>query len=521
MLEKIRVRNYKAFEDASIPIKPITILLGANSVGKSSIVQLLLLLQQTAKEDFKSYKSALKLYGGSVNLGSAKNLFRKQEVDMPLKFAFSVKSNTFSDYLKSLKQNFTNSLAEVTHYIPLRGFFDLRNNISIDNRKDFSDFIDRFLDVLQKEHSYKTYIDRVKYFLSREHLYINSDNLNKSDLLRIYDFLDKISNSVTLNKEFDYNFKICYKRGNLVVQQLRIICKDKTLIGFTNDKEDKYIFSDYVNFTETENSEILNYFNESYTIFNCFSRDKGQDSSTIISYVINILSTALQYLQKEFSESSINYVSPLRAHPKRYYMLDKAKMNITLDTLDGDAIADVLKDTPLLKKNVNEWFNKFNLSINVEEFKEVVHHLRVKQNGLSLDITDVGFGISQVLPVIIQGFLSADNSTTIIEQPEIHLHPKMQADLADLFIAVVKSKKKKKLIIETHSEYILKRLRRRISEGEIDAKDVGICLFHPQTTEKGADIKSLSIEKKGFFEYPIDFYGEELEKDITEFLKNQ
>jgi predicted ATPase len=521
MLEKIRVRNYKAFEDASIPIKPITILLGANSVGKSSIVQLMLLLQQTAKEDFKSYKSALKLYGGSVNLGSAKNLFRKQDIGQPLKFSFSVKSTTFSNYLKDLRQIFTSSLTEITHYVPLRGFFNLRNNMSTDTRKDFLEFIDRFLDVLQKEHSYKTYIERIKYFLSREHLYINSDNLNKSDLLRIYDFLDKISSSVTSNKEFDYNFKICYKKNNLVVQQFRILCNEKTLIGFTNDKEDRYIFSDYVKFTEKENSEILNYFNESYTIFNCFSRDNKQDSSTIISYVINILSEALQHLQKEFSESSINYVSPLRAHPKRYYMLDKAKMNITLDTLDGDAIADVLKDTPLLKKNVNDWFNNFNLSINVEEFKEVVHHLRVKQNGLNLDITDVGFGISQVLPVIIQGFLSADNSTTIIEQPEIHLHPKMQADLADLFIAIVKSKKKKKLIIETHSEYILKRLRRRISEGEIDANDVGICIFYPQTAEKGAEIKSLSIEKRGYFEYPIDFYGEELEKDITEFLKNQ
>jgi len=64
MIKEINIKNYKAFDSASIPIKPITILLGANSVGKSSIIQLLLLLQQTSKEDYKSYKSALKLYGG-------------------------------------------------------------------------------------------------------------------------------------------------------------------------------------------------------------------------------------------------------------------------------------------------------------------------------------------------------------------------------------------------------------------------------------------------------------------------
>jgi len=74
---------------------------------------------------------------------------------------------------------------------------------------------------------------------------------------------------------------------------------------------------------------------------------------------------------------------------------------------------------------------------------------------------DVGFGISQVLPIIVQGFLSKDDSITIIEQPEIHLHPMMQSDLADLFIDVIESTTTngKILFIETHSESILKRLR--------------------------------------------------------------
>jgi predicted ATPase len=203
-------------------------------------------------------------------------------------------------------------------------------------------------------------------------------------------------------------------------------------------------------------------------------------------------------------------------------MLDKDKINVTLDTLDGDAIADVLKDNSAIKSKVNNWLKKFQLQVNVEEFKEVIHHLKIKQNNLDLDITDVGFGISQLLPVIIQGFLSADDSTTIIEQPEIHLHPKIQAELADLFIDIIKnSGKEKKLIIETHSEYLLKRLRRRISEGKISPNDVSICLFHPHSETKPAYIENLEIAKKGFFEWPLDFYGGELLKDTTEFLKNQ
>lgn len=60
MLTRIKVKNYKGFKDAEIPIKPITILLGANSSGKSSMLQLLSLLQQTAEESSDSYGSALK-----------------------------------------------------------------------------------------------------------------------------------------------------------------------------------------------------------------------------------------------------------------------------------------------------------------------------------------------------------------------------------------------------------------------------------------------------------------------------
>jgi predicted ATPase len=97
----------------------------------------------------------------------------------------------------------------------------------------------------------------------------------------------------------------------------------------------------------------------------------------------------------------------------------------------------------------------------------------------------------------------------------------MQAEMADLFIDIIKNSKGKKLIIETHSEYLLKRLRRRISEGKISPNDVSICLFDPQTKEKSASINHLKIEEKGFFEWPIDFYGGDLYDDTVEFLKNQ
>lgn len=94
-----------------------------------------------------------------------------------------------------------------------------------------------------------------------------------------------------------------------------------------------------------------------------------------------------------------------------------------------------------------------------------------------VDLPDVGFGISQVLPVLVQCFYAPPNSIIIMEQPEIHLHPSAQSALADVMIDVINSKENGEdrniqLIIETHSEHFLKRFQRRIAEEKISEKNI-------------------------------------------------
>ena len=159
------------------------------------------------------------------------------------------------------------------------------------------------------------------------------------------------------------------------------------------------------------------------------------------------------------------------------------------------------------------------------EFKDVIHNIKVTQNNLLLDIPDVGFGISQVLPILVEGMMAPPSSTIIMEQPEIHLHPKMQAELADLFIDILqlqtkrKSSIKKYLIIETHSEYIIKRIRRRIAEGVISPKHVAIYFVNPRNKEHPdtAEIQLAPISKDGTIEWPEDFYMTELEDEMAFF----
>src|SRR5690606_9673044 len=106
----------------------------------------------------------------------------------------------------------------------------------------------------------------------------------------------------------------------------------------------------------------------------------------------------------------------------------------------------------------------------------------------------------------------------------IHLHPMMQAELADLFIDVIYNKNstpEKILLIETHSESILKRLRRRIAEGKIKNTDVALYFVHGQKKKScGAKIERIEIGEKGAFDWPHEFYSTDFE-DTNEYLKRQ
>lgn len=134
-------------------------------------------------------------------------------------------------------------------------------------------------------------------------------------------------------------------------------------------------------------------------------------------------------------------------------------------------------------------------------------------------LTDVGFGVSQVLPALIQAFYAPPNSIVWMEQPEIHLHPSVQANLADAFIGAVHANEEGvgprnvQLIIESHSEHFLTRLQRRIAEEEISPEDVAI--YFVSHNGKGAKIEELEIDIYGEIKnWPENFFGDEM-KDIA------
>ncbi|MBK9257144.1 MAG: AAA family ATPase [Saprospiraceae bacterium] len=416
-------------------------------------------------------------------------------------------------------------------------------NIKDLNTKDF-DF-EEIISLISQAVKKLNYQDLENQFFKKFFSYNSIDYIIHPDteieIIEIYRFLNEISNIG--NKSYVLSFEVISNKGLFNINSLELKTNEKTIIKISNDLiNKKQISSVFFNSKVISSSSIKNIgeiIDCKSTIFGFGKHDVTNRSFEFSYYMLKrIIETSTDEIQEVFRPENVHYVSPLRFNPKRYYLLDKANANLSIDTFDGDSIAEVLKDDPALSKKVNKWFNKFGFDISVDNVQDIIHKLKVSQNGLSLDITDVGFGISQVLPVIIQGYLSKKESLTIIEQPEIHLHPKMQAELADLFIEICSELKEdekvednkvvpakysieKYLVIETHSEYLLKRLRRRIAEGRIKSDDVVIYSFEKSEHGTSSIMKEIDIAERGFFEWPIDFYGNELLEDSIKFMKYQ
>lgn len=154
-----------------------------------------------------------------------------------------------------------------------------------------------------------------------------------------------------------------------------------------------------------------------------------------------------------------------------------------------------------------------------EQRQEYEVKVRIKGSEDWVDLPDVGFGVSQVLPVLVQCFYAPSNSIIIMEQPEIHLHPSAQAALADVMIDVINSRENGtdrniQLIVETHSEHFLRRLQRRIAEDVISEKKVSI--YFANVSKKPAKLEPLQIDNFGnIINWPENFFGDEM-GDILE-----
>ncbi|HBP48448.1 MAG TPA: hypothetical protein DD669_11525 [Pseudomonas sp.] len=248
--------------------------------------------------------------------------------------------------------------------------------------------------------------------------------------------------------------------------------------------------------------------------FGSFSSFEGSSSpfAAILSRMVNITS---KHVLSALSGLQVNHVSPLRAFPQRYYLLDKSVHHTKLNVLDGTELAEVLKNNPTIKDNINLLLAPFNIGIDIEKVNDIIYKIVVNQDDVNLELTDVGFGISQSLPILVQAYLSPPGSLTIIEQPEIHLHPNMQAWLTDAVIKIALTERKR-FLIETHSDALIRRIRLRIVDdsSELTEDDVKIYHLHRDKINRHTLLDDIKISDNGDIKWPKDFMDVEIRDTI-------
>jgi AAA domain, putative AbiEii toxin, Type IV TA system len=121
--------------------------------------------------------------------------------------------------------------------------------------------------------------------------------------------------------------------------------------------------------------------------------------------------------------------------------------------------------------------------------------VQVKIAGSGINLVDVGYGVSQVLPIIVDAIREPPGSTFLLQQPEVHLHPRAQAELGS-FLAALAKQQQKRFVVETHSDYLVDRIRMDIRDGKhLKPDDVAVLYF--ERLGGAAQVRLMEIDDFG------------------------
>ena len=399
MITELRARNFKSWQDTGkLRFASLTGLFGANSSGKTSILQVLLMLKQTVERppDWNE-----PLYFGNeeslVNLGNFGTVIHKHKQDLSLDISVSWKSSTVADINKYIR------------------FY----NLNVETLSSSQGDRDR-----SEEISFSTNIARGVVNNSYYATDLYRFDVQQPDLFRCYGFRTARNQIMEISSRFEGDFE------------------------------------------------------------NLFSR--------------------------------ILYLGPLREHPRRRYPWEGDHPKGIGQ--EGEKAISALLSGRIRRLPIDEqilsWLQRLELihSYDLHPVSDTSrdYEFLVKKykSGPEVRLTDVGFGVSQVLPVLILCYYAPEGSILILEQPEAHLHPKVQSELADVLIDVVKNRNVQ-IILESHSAHLLHRLQRRIAEEQISADDTAF--YFCQINDSTSEIERLKVDEYGNIRnWPQNFFGDDM-----------
>ncbi len=248
------------------------------------------------------------------------------------------------------------------------------------------------------------------------------------------------------------------------------------------------------------------------SLFRCYGIRDLSSNSPPADFTQRFFSGLEEAFENLFAR--IHYLGPLREYPRHQY------------TWNGDHPEGVgrhgEKMVPAMlsgrvrllsvDKQIVKWLQELGL---IDSYrlvpvsgteKDYEFLIRKYKGGPEIQLTDVGFGVSQVLPVLILCYYAPEGSILILEQPEAHLHPKVQSELGDVLIHAVKSQNLQ-IILESHSEHLLHRLMLRTAEEQLCVDDTA--LYFCQINDGVSEIEPLQVDEYGnISNWPQEFFGD-------------
>ena len=484
-MKTFRLKGIKGFVDTDhIEIRPITVIIGQNSSGKSSLMRFPLVLKQTILDDSTA---PLLFYGRAIDYGNSyEDVVFKHNKKNPMTFEFQVDPSDLIRYLPA--QTPYNDMERTLN--KLLGYELLNFSISVSAQNSGSIIFDKLTIV---------------------------EVANNNELLVI---TRKNNDEIGL-PEHEANVE------------------DRVAVTMGINTERNYLF---INIGEEYISDLFDKFilDPDFLIYVCDQNNVSTEEMEVAKFYQNTLISLNRYLNEV--ANGINYIGPFRKAPERSYRYKGNQVKHVGE--DGEFAPVILGNDKRsggeLVNLVSHWLqDHLNFSIDIEDlhaqsgndaelFKLTIidHKTNVRNN-----LMDVGHGLSQLIPIIVETFSDHQSSRSfrgitnsfnlnIIEQPELHLHPAAQACLADLFVAGINhnsnSENKKSFLIETHSEHMLIRLRRYIVEGIIRPNDIAIYYTEKQGTDGSITVKHLQIAPDGrIFNWPEGFFEEDYKEALA------
>lgn len=394
-LLNIRATNFKRFDNITLnTFKPINLIYGENSSGKSSIIKSILTLKQTASH--QNENEALSIQGDYVDLGTYKDFIKDHSTNNRLGLGV-----TFPGHGDPWIND-----EEIT---AIRYDFTYRH----DKESGLAKLETIFISIITKEENYN-----------------NAFELRKNQRRDWYD--------LSISKEAISYYSDLYGKPKAAF-----------------NKKAKVKIDGKFQFTQLDAKNQTSH-----------SKDKS------LQYIIYDFERQLRWFTACF-EHGVYYLAPLRNSPHRSYKRTSHKTHVGIRGEYTPSVIENIKNKNIdtgvsALETLQEWIDIVfpGYRIDTKPYDELVKINITKEGRTKKPLSDVGFGFSQVLPIMAQAAAMNAGALLIIEQPELHLHPKAQANFAKFLVSA--AKRNICFLIETHSEHLLRGLQLEISKATLE-----------------------------------------------------